>query len=127
MHLRGKLEALDDNIVLYSPRSRLSGSVICHFGEIHTSSINLDKKNKSNMLDTNKFIDQLIIQKYTHLCVVPCSLVAKNLINASVNMQKKLEYLPCASEGSFSKVAGLKMAGKKPIVIVQSSGSYKYG
>ncbi len=74
------------------------------------------------MLDTNKFIDQLIIQKYTHLCVVPCSF-AKNLINASVNMQKKLEYLPCASEAvACSVAAGLKMAGKKPIVIVQSSG-----
>ena len=45
-YLEGKLEALDDNIVLYSPRSRLSGSVICHFGEIHTSSINLDKRIK---------------------------------------------------------------------------------
>ena len=73
------------------------------------------------MLDNNKFIDQLIIQKYTHLCVVPCSF-AKNLINASVNMQKKLEYLPCASEAvACSVAAGLKMAGK-PIVIVQSSG-----
>ncbi len=45
-YLEGKLEALDDNIVLYSPRSELSGSVICHFGEIHTSSINLDKRIK---------------------------------------------------------------------------------
>jgi cytidyltransferase-like protein len=34
-YLKGKVVANDNNIVLYSPRSKLSGSVICHFGEIH--------------------------------------------------------------------------------------------
>ena len=32
-------------------------------------------------LDTNDFVNKLITQKYTHLCVVPCSF-AKNVINA---------------------------------------------
>ena len=45
------------------------------------------------MLDTDKFVNGLIKQGYTHLCVVPCSF-AKNLINASINYQDKLEYLP---------------------------------
>ncbi len=74
------------------------------------------------MLDTSQFVNELISQKYTHLCVVPCSF-AKNLINAAVNMHKKLEYVPCASEAvACSIAAGLKMSGERPIVIVQSSG-----
>ena len=74
------------------------------------------------MLDTNEFFNRLIEQKYTHLCVVPCSF-AKNLINAAINNQKFIEYVPCASEAvACSVAAGLKMAGQSPIVIVQSSG-----
>jgi len=74
------------------------------------------------MLDTNEFVNKLIDQKYTHLCVVPCSF-AKNLINAAINKREYLEYVPCASEAvACSVAAGLKMAGMKPIVIVQSSG-----
>ena len=38
-YLEGKVIANDNNIVLYSPRSELSGSVICHFGEIHYDEI----------------------------------------------------------------------------------------
>jgi 2-aminoethylphosphonate-pyruvate transaminase len=37
-YLRGKIEKKDDNIVLYETRSNLSGSIICHIGEIHTDS-----------------------------------------------------------------------------------------
>lgn len=74
------------------------------------------------MLDTNAFINELIKENYTHLCVVPCSF-AKNLINAAVNMNKSIEYLPCASEAvACSVAAGLKISGKNPIAIVQSSG-----
>jgi len=72
-------------------------------------------------LDTHRFIKSLVENHYTHLCVVPCSF-AKNVINESINNQY-IEYVPTASEAvACSIAAGLKMAGKKPIVIVQSSG-----
>jgi phosphonopyruvate decarboxylase len=72
-------------------------------------------------LNTKKFINALIQNHYTHLCVVPCSF-AKNVINEAIN-NDGIEYLPAASEAvACSIAAGLKMAGKKPIVIVQSSG-----
>jgi sulfopyruvate decarboxylase TPP-binding subunit len=72
-------------------------------------------------LNTVEFIDSLIINGYTHLCVVPCSF-AKNVINEAIN-NDKIEYLPAASEAvACSIAAGLKMAGRSPIVIVQSSG-----
>ena len=74
------------------------------------------------MLDTVKFIKNLISQGYTHICAVPCSF-AKNVINSTINNGNMIEYLPCASEAvACSVAAGLKMSGKKPIVIVQSSG-----
>ncbi len=77
-------------------------------------------------LDTNAFLDGLIAEGYTHLCVVPCSF-AKNVINAAIN-NENIEYLPSASEAvACSVAAGLKMAGKKPIVIVQSSGVTNMG
>ena len=77
-------------------------------------------------LDTNKFLDALIHEGYTHLCVVPCSF-AKNVINAAIN-NNNIEYTPCASEAvACSVAAGLKMSGKKPIVIVQSSGVTNMG
>jgi phosphonopyruvate decarboxylase len=72
-------------------------------------------------LNTVDFVDSLIENNYTHLCVVPCSF-AKNVINEAIN-NKSIEYLPAASEAvACSVAAGLKMAGKNPIVIVQSSG-----
>jgi sulfopyruvate decarboxylase TPP-binding subunit len=72
-------------------------------------------------LNTVGFINALIENNYTHLCVVPCSF-AKNVINEAIN-NDNIEYLPAASEAiACSIAAGLKMAGKKPIVIVQSSG-----
>ncbi len=40
-YLEGDVMRKDDNIVLYTPRSDLSGSVICHFGEIHRRNVNL--------------------------------------------------------------------------------------
>jgi len=43
-YIEGQIIPNDDNIVLYSPRSELSGSVICHFGEIHYDQINIDKR-----------------------------------------------------------------------------------
>ncbi len=39
--LEGKIEKQDDNIVLYVPRSELTGSVLCHLGEVHTDVINI--------------------------------------------------------------------------------------
>ena len=77
-------------------------------------------------LNTNRFVDVLIEQGYTHLCVVPCSF-AKNIINAVIN-NENIEYLPCASEAvACSVAAGLKMSNKRPIVIVQSSGLTNMG
>ena len=77
-------------------------------------------------LDTVKFIKKLVDEGYSHLCVVPCSF-AKNVINESIN-NNKIQYVPCASEAvACSIAAGLKMSGKKPIIIVQSSGMTNMG
>jgi 2-aminoethylphosphonate-pyruvate transaminase len=43
-YLEGEVVLNDSNIVLYSPRSELSGSVICHFGEIHIENNRIDKR-----------------------------------------------------------------------------------
>ena len=78
------------------------------------------------MLDTARFVEGLIERGYSHLCVVPCSF-AKHVINEAIN-NDKIAYLPCASEAVAASVAaGLKMAGAKPIVIVQSSGVTNMG
>ncbi len=78
------------------------------------------------MIHTETFVDKLIESGYTHLCVVPCSFV-KSLINEAIN-NKNIEYLPAASEAvAVSIAAGLKMSGKNPIVIVQSSGLTNMG
>jgi len=77
-------------------------------------------------LDTSNFVNALIANGYTHLCVVPCSF-AKNLINEVIN-NSKIEYIASASEAvAVSIAAGLKMSGKKPIVVVQSSGLTNMG
>tara|TARA_B110000046_G_scaffold184520_1_gene223236 strand:- start:18085 stop:19155 length:1071 start_codon:yes stop_codon:yes gene_type:complete len=77
-------------------------------------------------LDTVKFINKLIEKGFTHLCVVPCSF-AKNLINEAIN-NENIEYVPSASEAvACSIAAGLKIARKSPIVIVQSSGVTNMG
>ena len=77
-------------------------------------------------LNTINFIDKLIHHGYTHLCVVPCSF-AKYVINEAIN-NSNIEYVPCASEAvACSVAAGLKISGKSPIVIVQSSGVTNMG
>tara|TARA_B100000795_G_scaffold165047_1_gene124144 strand:+ start:5570 stop:6877 length:1308 start_codon:yes stop_codon:yes gene_type:complete len=43
-YIEGQIVPNDENIVLYSPRSELSGSVICHFGEIHMDEVYIDKR-----------------------------------------------------------------------------------
>ena len=35
-YLNAQVEALDEQVVLYTPRSQLPGSIICHLGEIHS-------------------------------------------------------------------------------------------
>jgi len=78
------------------------------------------------MLDTSAFLNQVVAHGYDHLCVVPCSF-AKHLINAVIN-HPDIEYLPASSEAvACSVAAGLKMAGVKPIIIVQSSGLTNMG
>ncbi|NLY15916.1 MAG: thiamine pyrophosphate-binding protein [Gammaproteobacteria bacterium] len=77
-------------------------------------------------IHTESFVQGLIDQGVSHLCVVPCSF-AKFLINEAIN-NPNIDYLPCASEAiACSIAAGLKMAGKKPVVVVQSSGITNMG
>ncbi|MEA3315893.1 MAG: thiamine pyrophosphate-dependent enzyme [Campylobacterota bacterium] len=77
-------------------------------------------------LDTKEFINKIIENRYTHLCVVPCSF-AKYVINEAIN-NPNIEYIPSASEAvAVSIASGLKMSGAKPIVIVQSSGLTNMG
>jgi phosphonopyruvate decarboxylase len=77
-------------------------------------------------LNTKKFIQELIKEGYSHLCVVPCSF-AKYVINEAIN-NPNIEYIPSASEAVACSIAsGLKMSGAKPIVIVQSSGVTNMG
>ena len=79
------------------------------------------------MIDTNNFFFKLVEQRFTHLCVVPCSF-AKNIINAAINNNQLIEYIPCASEAvACSVAAGLRMSGENPIVIIQSSGLTNMG
>ena len=47
-------------------------------------------------LDTKIFINRLIDNGYSHLCIVPCSF-AKNVINEAIN-NPDIEYIPSASE-----------------------------
>ena len=72
-------------------------------------------------LSSKDFVEALIKNGYSHLCIVPCSF-AKNIINEAIN-NEYIEYFPAASEAvACSIAAGIKMSGKNPIVIVQSSG-----
>ena len=62
------------------------------------------------MLDTIDFVNALVRNRYTHLCVVPCSF-SKNVINEAIN-NENIEYMPAASEAiACSIAAGLKMGG----------------
>tara|TARA_B100001559_G_scaffold314169_1_gene314187 strand:+ start:5062 stop:6348 length:1287 start_codon:yes stop_codon:yes gene_type:complete len=47
-YLEGEVVPLDERIVLYSPRSELNGSVVCHFGEIHSDRILLNERIRVN-------------------------------------------------------------------------------
>ena len=79
------------------------------------------------MINSNKFIKELFNNHISHLLVVPCSF-SKGLINACINNSDLIEYIPCASEAIACSIAsGLVMSGKKPIVIVQSSGLTNMG
>ena len=40
-YLEGKIIPNDNNIILYSPRSELSGSVVCHLGEVHKDKVDI--------------------------------------------------------------------------------------
>lgn len=77
-------------------------------------------------LETKLFIEKLVKEGYTHLCVVPCSF-SKYVINEAIN-NPNIEYVASASEAVACSIAsGLKMSGKSPIVIVQSSGVTNMG
>ena len=43
-YLKGKVSSKDDSVILYTPRSELPGSVICHLGEIHHDELNILKR-----------------------------------------------------------------------------------
>lgn len=47
-YLEGQVSALDKDVVLYSPRSELTGSVICHLGEIHSNELKFTSRIKIN-------------------------------------------------------------------------------
>ena len=79
------------------------------------------------MINSNNFIKELFKSGISHLLVVPCSF-SKGLINACINNSELIEYIPCASEAIACSIAsGLVMSGKKPIVIIQSSGLTNMG
>ncbi len=40
-YIEGNVVSKDQNVVLYSPRSELTGSVLCHLGEIHYDELNI--------------------------------------------------------------------------------------
>ncbi|RKZ50765.1 MAG: hypothetical protein DRR16_11990 [Candidatus Parabeggiatoa sp. nov. 3] len=40
-YVNGTVKAKDDKVVLYSPRSEMPGSIVCHLGEVHHDEINL--------------------------------------------------------------------------------------
>jgi len=40
-YLNSTLKAKDNNVVLYSPRTEMLGSIVCHLGEVHHDEINL--------------------------------------------------------------------------------------
>lgn len=43
-YINKKIISNDSHTILYSPRSNLEGSVVCHLGEIFSDSINIDKR-----------------------------------------------------------------------------------
>ncbi len=43
-YLEGQVIPNDGNIVLYSPRSELTGSIICHLGEIYSDQVNIENR-----------------------------------------------------------------------------------
>jgi cytidyltransferase-like protein len=40
-YIEGQVIKADNNVVLYSPRSDLTGSVVCHFGELHSDKVEM--------------------------------------------------------------------------------------
>jgi 2-aminoethylphosphonate-pyruvate transaminase len=50
-YLSAKVEACDDNVVLYSPRSPLPGSIICHMGELELDEVQFHERIKVTPLE----------------------------------------------------------------------------
>jgi cytidyltransferase-like protein len=48
-YLEGEIKKQDNNIILYTPRSNLTGSVLCHFGEIHTDDVKINHRITVNL------------------------------------------------------------------------------
>lgn len=79
------------------------------------------------MLQTEAFVDSLAKEGISHVCAVPCSF-ATPFINALINSEGGLHYVPCASEAVACSVAvGLRLSGKRPLVFAQSSGLTNMG
>jgi len=71
------------------------------------------------MIDTTKFGEYLKNKGYDFYSGVPCSWM-KNLINYA---QNECNYINAGNEGdAIAVAAGAHIAGKKPIVLMQSSG-----
>ena len=40
-YIEGEVISNDEKVILYSPRSKLTGSVVCHLGEVHTDKVDI--------------------------------------------------------------------------------------
>lgn len=73
------------------------------------------------MIDTKKFVDELVNAGYTALFCVPCSF-AGDLISQII-ADGRIKYYAASSEGlACAQAAGHVMGGGKPFVIMQSTG-----
>jgi len=61
-YLSAKVIATDDQVVLYQPRSNLPGSIVCHLGEVHKSSVTMLNRIEINPLYTRSCERQLLIE-----------------------------------------------------------------
>ena len=52
-YLRGTVEPLDDQVVLYSPRSDQPGSIVCHLGEVHQEEVYLNRRIRVTPLEAS--------------------------------------------------------------------------
>ena len=52
-YVKGTVCPLDEDIVLYTPRSSLPGSIVCHLGEVHQEEVHIAKRIRVDSLDNS--------------------------------------------------------------------------